>query len=66
MSTRHRVALALERGARITDFEHSTFQDGNTVNYVFRDPDTARIISEMLRAIFKSSRPQLIHNGGKP
>lgn len=66
MSTRHRVALALQRGAQITDFRHETFKTGNTMNYVFRDPATARIMAEMLRTIFKSNRKPLLHKGRKP
>jgi len=66
MSTRHRAALALKLGAQISDFSHQTFEDGKQVTYAFHDPSTARIIGEMLRMIFKSSRKTLIHNGGKP
>ena len=66
MSTRHRAALALKLGAQISDFSHQTFEDGKQVTFVFRDPAAARIVGEMLRMIFKSSRKTLIYKGGKP
>jgi hypothetical protein len=66
MSTRHRVALALKQGAQIKDFRHEVYTNETTATYAFRDPQTARIFQTMLRMIFKSTRPSLIHNGRKP
>jgi len=66
MSTKHRIALAMSKGAHLTNFEHSVYEDGTTAYFVFRDPETARVIGDMLQTIFKSAHPQLIHNGRKP
>ena len=48
------------------NWAYETWTDGKTAHFAFESRRSAELISEALRHMFKSIRPQLIHNGRKP
>lgn len=67
MSARHRVKHAVMKlTAEGDNWAYETWSDGKTAYFSFESSRSAELISEVLRHIFKSTRPQLIHKGRKP
>lgn len=68
MGTKHRVNQALAVLVKEPDdsWAYETWSDGKTATFAFSQARSAELVADALRHIFKSMRPQLIHNGRKP
>jgi hypothetical protein len=67
MSAKHRAKEAFVKLSQPGEnWAYETWGDGKNAYFSFESGRSAQLIREALRHIFKSSRPQLIHNGRKP
>ncbi|UYL88333.1 hypothetical protein SEA_EVEPICKLES_46 [Arthrobacter phage EvePickles] len=67
MSARHRARQAVAKLTEHGDnWAYETWTDGKTAYFAFESERSAQLVTEALRHLFKSTRPQLIHNGRKP